>query len=317
MVTVGISTCLLGEKVRYDGNGARDRYVTDVLLKHLHFAPFCPEVEVMGVPRESIRLVDDLGKVVVLGNQTKSDYTQLINDSNQKLLEKVQKSDIDGYIFKAKSPTCAIDNTKLYFKNDMPAVKRSGLFFEKIEEKFAFLPVIDEGRLNDMWLRENFLIQLFGMHRLKTFLRSKPTMYALVQFHTVNKFLLLSRHQENYYSLGRVVANSEKEPFEELLARYATLYRETLMCPSNVRKESNVLSHIYGFIKNRVTEIEKREILAILDQFKEKKVPLITPLAVLKIYFAKYDVSYMLDQSYLEPYPAELSLRGHMDALKE
>jgi len=318
-IKIGISKCLLGVRCRYDKGHKEDRFITHKMGKYFDFIPFCPEEEVLGTPRESIRLVSsDSGETIrVLGNKTKTDVTQKLLDVSKDSIPLFKKNDISGFIFKAKSPSCGLYRVKLYRDDGHSLDKKvNGVFAQTIIDSFDYLPIEDEARLNDSWLRENFIMELFCYSDLQNFLKSEPNMSDLVAFHTKYKFLLLSKNQDKYYKIGKLVGNQDKLEFSELLAKYREAFISLISEKSNVKQNINVLQHILGFLKDNLTKEEKREILESFEQFSEHLIPLIVPIKILNLLVIKYDIEYLKNQIYLNPYPDDLALRSDVKAFK-
>jgi len=306
----------MGIDCNFSGGHNRCRYATDELSKYFEYVSFCPEDTLWGHPRESIRLVRD-GEIKVIGNKTKEEYTQSLQDISMQFVKELQESDVSGYIFKSKSPTCGIDAIKVYLKNGMPACESSaGIFAKAVMEKIAYLPVIDEGRLNDEWLTENFIMQVFAYKAWQNFEPESTKMADLVEFHTKYKFLLQAKSEKNYRLLGNVVANRSGGDFSETKREYGLLFLETIAIKNRVKPIINVLQHMMGFLKEQLTSEEKEELLESFEEFKKKIIPLIVPLKLLEHHINKHDVKYLKNQMFLNPYPKELGLRSDINAYK-
>jgi uncharacterized protein YbgA (DUF1722 family)/uncharacterized protein YbbK (DUF523 family) len=317
MLNVGLSSCILGVECRFDGGHKKDDFVVDSLTKHATYYHYCPEDDAFGHPRESMRLVKKDGGIVVLGNSSKSDFTDILSEKSNIICDKIQKNDLDGFILKSKSPSCGIDRVKLYLPNGMPGGVSDGVFAALLKKRFPLLPLEDEGRLQDSWLKENFLMQMYAYKDVKQLKAEAKKLGELVEFHTKYKFLLLSKHQSNYRELGRIVSNSSDAPFCEVVNSYFELFCETIGKKSTKGKVLNVLEHMLGFLKKQLDEDEKNEILKSFNEFYEGIVPLIAPLKLLELYIKKYDIEYLKNQKFLHPYPDSLGLRSEIKAYKD
>ena len=311
-INVGVSSCLLGEKVRYDGGHKRDYYITDTLGRFFRFVPVCPEVGCgMSIPREPMRLEGDPINPRLVTNRTSVDLTgQMLSYCREKVLE-LEKEDLCGFIFKKDSPSSGLFRVKVYNKG-IPAKTGRGIFAAAVASHFLFLPVEEEGRLYDMNIRENFIERIFAYRRWKDFLVGNGGMGELIDFHTSHKLQLMAHSTEIYRKMGKLVADGRSFDHEELLARYQELLMTALALQATVNKNSNVLSHILGYFKRNLTHEEMTELLEILRQYHDKIIPLIVPITLLKYFVNKYDQQYLKKQTYLNPHPLELMLRNHV-----
>jgi uncharacterized protein YbgA (DUF1722 family)/uncharacterized protein YbbK (DUF523 family) len=312
-IKLGISTCLLGEAVRYDGGHKWDRFLTDTLGQYVEYVPVCPEVECgLGIPREPLRLVGDSSNLRLITVRTHQDLTDRMRRWAQKRLLELEKEDLCGFIFKSGSPSSGMERVKVYDRNGVPAKSGVGIFAQAFMNHFPLLPVEEEGRLNDPALRENFIERIFALKRWREVVREKPSRGKLVDFHTRNKLLLLSHSPEHYRQMGRWVAQGKKVPVKELYARYQTLFLEGLKLKATSKKNANVLQHMMGYFKEKLSADEKQELLEILDRYRRGALPLIVPITVMVHYVRKYNQPYLKEQSYLQPHPIELQLRNHV-----
>jgi len=311
-VKVAVSACLLGVNVRYDGGNRHDRFVTDELGRYASFVPFCPEDVVFSTPRGSVRLVDKDGSIHVLSNSKDEDLTQRLLEGSRGELDKIAAADIGGIIFKSRSPSCGLGSTVAYLDNGLAASKTDGVFASICREKFPFLPMEEERRLQDAWLRENFVMQLFAYDAIEKLKNSKPTMQSLVDFHTRNKFLLQAKDEKLYRVLGNIVGNHENLPFNELFANYEHNFKVAISKKSSIKRNSNVLEHMAGFFKNEISSDEKETLHEQIEEYAKKILPIIVPLSTIKLYAKKHKNAYLLSQTFLEPYPKELDLRSSL-----
>jgi uncharacterized protein YbgA (DUF1722 family)/uncharacterized protein YbbK (DUF523 family) len=312
-IRLGISACLLGEPVRYDGGHKRDRFITDTLGPYVEFVPVCPETECgLGVPRESMRLEGDPAAPRLITSRTRVDHTDRMVAWAQKRLKELEKEDLCGFIFKSDSPSSGMERVRVYGDKGMPLRKGIGIFARVFMERFPLVPVEDEGRLHDPKLRENFVESIFALERWRNLLKEPPTRGNLVAFHTEHKLLLLSHSPKHSQLMGKLVAEAKQVPPAELYRQYETLFVAALGVKTTVKKHGNVLQHMMGYFKKELSADEKQELLEVLNDYHEGLTPLIVPITLLKHYVRKQDQSYLKGQVYLNPHPLELKLRNHV-----
>lgn len=311
-IAIGVSSCLLGEKVRYDGGHKHDRYITDTLGRFFRFVPVCPEVGCgLPVPREAMRLQGDPSAPRLVTSRTGIDLTERMLDFCRKKVVELEREDLCGFIFKKDSPSSGLFRVKVY-GGGVPARTGRGLFADALVKHFPLLPVEEEGRLSDMNLRENFIERVFAFRSWKDFLLGPCGMGDLVAYHTGRKLQILAHSPEMYREMGKLVAEGKRMERGELLSRYRELLMRALSLHATVRKNTNVLTHIMGYFKKHLTPGEKEELLEIIRQYHDRLLPLIVPVTLLKHYVNKYDQEYLKSQSYLNPHPVELMLRNHV-----
>lgn len=311
-MNIAVSACLLGEKVRFDGGHKHDRFITDELGRYASFVPFCPEAIAFATPRPSIRLVNKEEKITVLSNKSGEDLTQQLQETSYFEANKIGVAKISGIIFKSKSPSCGMGSAKAYMENGYADSKTDGILVTICKEKFPLLPMEEEGRLQDDWLRENFIMQLFAYDSIESIQESSVNMKTLVDFHTKNKFLLQAKDEKLYRVLGNIVANHEKLPIAELFANYKYNFKVAIAQKSSIKRNRNVLEHMSGFFKNELSKSEKETLHEQIEEYAKKIVPLIVPLSTIKLFVKKYQIEYLLGQTFLEPYPKELALRSSL-----
>ena len=312
-IKIGISYCLLGQKIRFDGGHKHDRYITDILGGFFRFVPVCPEIEVgMGVPREAVRLEGLPDSPRMVGNKTGADWTERMNRYSRERVRRRDFADLCGYILKKDSPSCGMKQVKLYISENNVQHIATGLFARVLMERFPHLPVEEEGRLTDLRLRENFIVRVFAYHRLQQLWRERFSRRRVIEFHTTHKYLLLAHSPTHYKQLGQLVAAIDRPPADEFRVRYSALFMEALKVKTTVNKNVNVLMHILGFLKRQLTADERKDILAVIDDYHKELVPLVVPLTLVRHYVAKHQVAYIQDQMYLNPHPKELMLRNHV-----
>ena len=312
-INIGISSCLLGEQVRYDGGHKHDRFLTDVLGPYVEWVPVCPELEVgMGIPREAVRLVGPPSAPRMVGIDSGKDWTEKMLAYSRRRVEQIGKLNLSGYILKSKSPSCGMERVKLYNPKGMATKDGVGLFAEVLIKGHPLIPVEEEGRLNDPHLRDNFIVRVFAYHRLQKLMEGRFTVGRLVEFHTAEKYLLLAHSPKHYRELGPLVANAKKMPVAEVKERYRALYMECLKVRSTVKKNTNVLQHIVGYLPDGLPAAERKEILQVIEDYRTGFVPLVVPVTLLRHYVRAHSVAYIQNQVYLNPHPKELMLRNHV-----
>jgi len=310
-LAIGVSACLLGEQVRYDGGHKHDSYITDMLGRFFRLVPVCPEVGCgLPIPREAMRLEGDPTAPRLITTRSRIDKTeQMLAYCNAKVAE-LEQEDLCGFIFKKNSPSSGLFRVKVY-NNGMPVKNGSGLFAAAVVRHFPLLPVEEEGRLNDAAIRENFLERVFSYRRWKDFLAGKPGIGGLVEFHTRHKLLIMSHSVQLYRQMGALVAHAREMNEADLFATYEEQFMKALTLHASVKKQTNVLMHIMGYFKRDLTRAEKEELLEVINQYHDQLTPLVAPLTLIKHYVNKYDQPYLKQQIYLSPHPAELMLRNH------
>lgn len=313
-IYVGVSSCLLGEKVRWNGDHKQHRYIKDTLSQFFTWTPICPEVDVgMGVPRETVSLYDDPNNPKMLGNKSGVDWTAKMNAYATKRTKELGDFDLCGYIFKSKSPSCGFERVPVYLEPGSSSIRRGrGMFADALIKRFPLIPVEDEGRLNDPKIRENFIVRVFSYHRLKKLFVKGAKPGTLVKFHTEHKFLLLSHSRKNYQFLGKLVGEVKQKKWVEVRNAYSKTFMETLTFKSTPKKNADVLMHMMGFLKKLLSSEEKKDILETIDDFRNELIPLIVPLTLIRHYVKKHKIEYLQDQIYLNPHPKELALRNHV-----
>ena len=300
-----VSKCLGFAHCRYDGSVIPDP-VVEALKPHVDFLPVCPEVEIgLGVPRPPIRLVQGT-PVRLIQPDTGRDLTAPMEAFSKEFLERL--SEIDGFILKNRSPSCALRDAKIHASADGPAVGRGpGLFGAAVRALFPNLPAEDEGRLTNRALREHFFTAVFAFAALRE-VEASEDMGELVRFHTQNKFLLMAQGQAKLRELGRIVANPEKLPVREVLRQYGEKFREAFLRPPRRPSVINVLEHAFGYVSDGLRPEERRYFLKLLSEYRAGHIPASIPREVLRSWVIRFDVQYLAEQTFFEPFPSELLL---------
>jgi len=308
-VRVGISACLLGERVRYDGNHKHDAYITGTLAKVFEFVAVCPEVAIgMGVPRPPIRLVGEAAEPRAVGVADPDlDVTAALSAYGRRMAVKLD--DISGYIFKAKSPSCGLLRVKVY-QSGAASLRGVGLYAREIAQRQPLLPAEEEGRLGDPILRENFIARVFAYRRWQELLASGFSVGKLVEFHAAHKLVLMSHGTVYYRALGRLVADAKAHRPASLCERYGAEFMAALQHPATRKRHTNVLQHLLGYLKKHLDHGDKAELLELIDAYRLGLLPLIVPITLLKHHFRRSPDPYIDKQVYLHPHPAELMLRN-------
>lgn len=312
-IKIGISSCLLGEKVRYDGGHKLDRYITETLGRYFEWVSVCPEVEYgLSVPREAMRLIGDPEAPRLVTIRTKIDHTEGILSWAEKKLKLLEREELCGFIFKSKSPSSGISGVKVFNNSGTPIRKGIGIFAGAFIKRFPLIPVIDDGRLHDPVLRENFIERVFVYKRWKEFEKSSGLIKDLINFHTEHKLLILSHSPKYLTLLGRIIADAKRYKPEKLRYEYMKLLMEGLNYISTVKKNTNVLFHIIGYFKKKLSHDEKEELVETINNYHKGYIPLIVPIVLIKHYVRKFDEPFLKRQYYLNPHPLELMLRNHV-----
>ena len=309
---IGISSCLLGNEVRWNGGHKLDKYLTNTLGNFVEYVLVCPEVEAgFGIPRESMRLVGDPDKPRLITFKSKTDHTDRMLSWAQKRVRELEKEDLCGFIFKSDSPSSGMIRVKVYNEKGMPHKVGVGMFARAFMAHFPLIPVEDDGRLNDPLIRENFILQIFTMKRWRDNLVGKRSMGKLVDFHTRNKLLIMSHSQKHYRLMGKLVAEGKKLGIIDLYDQYQQQLMEALKLKTTIKKNINVLQHLMGYFKRQLSGDEKQELLEVFNHYRRELVPLVVPITLINHYVRKYDQPYLKQQTYLNPHPVELKLRTH------
>lgn len=311
---LGISSCLLGHKVRYDGQHKYDSWLVETLGKYVSYVPVCPEVECgLPVPREAMRLVGEVENPRLQTVQTKLDHTPRMLEWAARRIEALASEELCGFVFKSKSPSSGMERVKVYpAKGGAGEKKGVGIFARQFMNAFPLLPVEEEGRLHDPVLRENFIERIFIMQRWLQLHRESWSAGALVDFHTRHKLLLMAHNPALYREMGKLVATVKQHPPQEFAGLYLARLMQATSHPATRAKHQNVLQHILGYFKAELSASEKSELLELIDAYRNRLLPLIVPVTLLNHYVRKYDKPYLAEQYYLQPHPQELSLRNHV-----
>ncbi|MGW8284965.1 MAG: YbgA family protein [Candidatus Deferrimicrobiaceae bacterium] len=312
-IRILISSCLLGEKVRYDGGHKREGYLVETLGRFVTWVPVCPEVDCgLPTPREAMRLIGNPESPRLVTSKTGVDHTDQMRTFAKGKLNELEPLNLCGYICKKDSPSSGMERVKVYGGSGIPAKAGAGVFTKAFMDHFPLIPVEEEGRLNDPVLREMFISRVFTLRRFRDLIARGKTRGGLVNFHTDHKLLLLSRDRKGYTQMGKLVAAAKEMTPSVLYDRYQVLLMETLSAKPTVKKSADVLLHMMGHFKKVLTKDEKQELLEVITRYRQKLIPIIVPVTLIGHYVRKYRVSYLERQVFLHLHPVELMLRNHV-----
>jgi uncharacterized protein YbgA (DUF1722 family)/uncharacterized protein YbbK (DUF523 family) len=314
-IKVGLSVCLAGHEVRYNGGHKQSRLCLDTLSQHFEFETFCPEAAAgFGTPRPSMRLVGNPEKprlTYTKDNDTQPDLTQQLTAG---FADRVNDSThLDGYIFIKNSPSCGLERVKVYQESGHPhRIPGRGLFAEAMKQQYGLLPMEEEGRLHDAYLRENFILRVYAHYYFRHEVLAAPTAHSLLQFHSRYKYVLMAHSQTAYKSLGRLLANAGEQLIDSLLQQYFEQFMTALAKPATRKNHTNTMLHILGYLKRDVASEARQSIVETIEQYRNGIVPLVTPLTLLSHYIDQTGSDYIRAQRYLKPYPEVLGLRNQI-----
>jgi len=312
-VTIGISACLIGKNVRYDGANKLDPFLRDTLGRFIRWFPVCPETEYgLPVPREAMRLIGDPANPRLVTVRTGKDHTAGMKRWAQKKMNELSGSNLSGFVFKSRSPSSGMKSVKVYTESGSYVASGSGIFARSFMNTFPFIPVEDNDRLGDYKIRENFIDRVFVYHRWKEILKGRKKIKCLIDFHSDHKLMIMAHSPKHVSTLGTLIADQKKYSQDELFACYFTGLMDAMKLRATVRKNVNVLQHILGYFKKLISTDEKKEHLEIITAYHKGLVPLIVPVTLFNHYIRKYDEPYLKRQYYLNPHPAELMLKNHV-----
>jgi uncharacterized protein YbgA (DUF1722 family)/uncharacterized protein YbbK (DUF523 family) len=312
-VRLGVSSCLLGKEVRFDGGHKRDRFVTDLLGSFIEWVPVCPEVEVgMGTPRPAMRLVEGNEGLRMVEIKSKRDHTGPMKSFSARRVRELKALDLCGYILKKDSPSCGMTRVKIYSETAMPNRKGRGLYANALMEAYPNLPVEDEGRLNDSKLRENFIERVFAYERLRRLFRGRWTAGQIVAFHTAHKLQLMAHSTDAYRKLGRLIATIREKERVVFREEYQRGFMDALGPLATPGRNANMLQHAAGHLKKFLDSSSRTELADLIHDYRKGLIPLVVPITLLAHHARRHDIEYLNGQAFLEPHPRELMLRNHV-----
>jgi len=312
-IRLGVSACLLGEAVRYDGGHKHDRFLTDVLGPYVEWVPVCPEVEIgLPIPRDTLRLVGSLAAPRLVQEKTGEDLTARMQQYSEDRVRGLAELELDGYVLKRASPSCGLFRVRVYRDNGIPAADGRGLFAAALATALPAFLLEEEGRLTDPAIRENFIERVFLAARWRAFIATRPRSRDLVAFHAAHKFAVLAHSPAHYARLGRMVAATGRVLGRAQLEAYHAALMEAFAVRATRGRHANVLQHLAGYFKRDLGPDERAEQVEVIDEYRRGLVPLVVPLTLVKHHVRRLGVSYLADQVYLNPHPKELMLRNHV-----
>ena len=312
-IRLGVSACLLGDHVRYDGGHKRDAFLTDLLGPFVEWVKVCPEVEIgMGTPRESIRLTTEDGRIRLVTVRSGVDYTDRMEAYATRRLNELAHDDLCGYVLKKDSPSCGMTRVKVYAERGPGRRSGTGVFAQALLARFPDLPVEEEGRLVDHAIRENFVERVFAYRRLRDLFDARWTVGDLVRFHTAHKLVLMAHSRAAYDALGRFVAGAKAQPRATVRTEYSAGFMKALAEIATTKRHTNVLQHMAGYFKRTLDAASRAELLATIDDYRKGLLPLVVPVTLIRHHVRRFGVAYLAGQVYLEPHPKELMLRNHV-----
>ncbi len=310
---IGISACLLGDKVRYDGGAKYHKLLSELVEPYVEYTKVCPEVAAgMGIPRPAIHLQKVAQEIRLLDTkEISTDWTQAIQDSSQKIISTLP-DDLSGFVFKAKSPSCGMAKVPVYpaQKNSNPNHNGIGFFAKAFMKNYPLIPTEEEGRLTDAKLRENFFERVYALYRWQQLKFETPV--ELINFHASYKFSLMARGSQCPYGLGRIVAIVTKENLATIKKQYIQNFMQVMKIVATREKHINVMQHIMGYFKKDLDAQDKQILLKAFKSYQNNETPLSTPIALLNYFQEKINQPYIKQQYYLNPYPASLALRANI-----
>ena len=313
VIRVGVSSCLLGQEVRYDSGHKKDRYLTDILDDYVEWVSVCPEVESgMPTPRPAMRLVEDGQNVRMAEIKSNIDHTTQMTKFSQLRVRKLRDQNLCGYILKKNSPSCGMTRVKIWKDKGMPRRDGRGLYASALMDAYPNLPVEEEGRLHDAALRENFIERVFAYRRLQDLFRPRWTVGQVMKFHTAHKLQLMAHSPAAYRTLGQLVAVTKEVPRAIFRNDYEDGFMTALAQLASRGRNTNALQHAAGYVKTKIDSASRNELADLIHDYRNGLVPLVVPLSLLRHHIRVHEIDYLAGQSYLQPHPKELMLRNHV-----
>jgi len=312
-IRIGVSACIVGEKVRWNGTDARDLYLTDTLAKFVEFIPLCPEIACgMGIPREKIRQVDCGGEIRLIGYDSGDDHTDKMTQWCDRVLPGLEDEGLCGFVLKSRSPSCALVEGKIYSTTGKKPRRGPGFFARAMMEHYPLLPVEASERLQNPIIRENFIRRVFVLKRWRELLEKGMHIGNLVDFHTRHKMMIRAHDMRGYRELGKLLGESRLFNADEIFDTYGTLLFRALTLKATPKKNADVLMHALGYFKNKLDADDKKEVLGMINAYKSGKIPLLIPITLLNHFARKHQKAYLALQYFLNPSPSELKLLNHV-----
>ena len=312
-IPLGVSQCLLGEPVRYDGSHKRNRYLTDVLGDYVEFRPVCPELAIgLGVPRKPIRLIITDGQDRIRGIENPGlDVTDALAAEADRAAAAMPE--ICGYVFMQNSPSCGVFGLKRYLTNGHSLDSQGrGAYAKRFMELMPLVPVEEAGRLCDAGLRENFIARVFALHDWRKLVTQDLTQKKLIEFYSRYKYQVMAHHLPSYFSIGKLLANLSGREIEQCAAEFIQMLMHALSHRATRKGNVNALMHLRGYLKRHISKLEKQELGNSIESYSRGWVPLIVPLTLLKHHLMTLDNPYLKNQTFWSPYPEALGLRNQV-----
>ena len=314
-IKLGVSACVIGEKVRFDSGHKKSHFVADELSPFVEYVPVCPEVGIgLSVPRPTIRLLDrddGLGVRLVDTKNAEIDHTEKMNQFCEKKINQLIDQELCGYVVCAKSPTCGMERVKVYRENGYVSAEKIGvgIYTEKLMQQMPWLPIEEDGRLNDPILKENFVFRIFTLHDFYQAMSAGISRGAIVKFHSRYKLVLMAHSPKDYQGLGQLVAEIANYELDEFYQIYRTRFMQAIANRASRKNNTNVLMHIQGHFKKVLDKEQKAELSELIDAYRLGKMPLLAALTLINHYLREFPDPYISSQAYINPYPENLRLR--------
>jgi len=316
-IRIGISSCLLGDRVRYDGGHKQDHFLTDVMGPHVEWVAVCPEFEIgLGVPREPIELERKSGEIRLVSIETRADHTKTMQRWAKRRLDELHRENLSGYILKSRSPSCGIGRVPIYLENGAREGNGRGLFASGLLESFENLPVEDEARLATPMHRENFIERVFAYRRLRQLFDGRWKNRDVAEFHVQHELLLMAHSPRLSREIGRVVDQIANYPRKEFRQHYESLFMQAMKSATNRRRHAKVLRHIADSFAEQLDPAQTNELGRIIEGYSQGLEPLSTLLASIRILARRFGIHYLEEQVYLNPRPEEAALRDRVKSLR-
>lgn len=303
-----VSSCLEFKACRYDGSMIGDDFIK-IIKDYVDIVHHCPEVEMgLSTPREAIRIQILDGKKDLISSMSGEYHTDKMETYTAKIIKKLKEDHLHGAILKSRSPSCGIKTVKVYNgpgKRPPLDIKTHGFFGGAMVESFENLPIEDEGRLLNYVIRDHFLTRIYTLSHFET-VKEKKEMNALVSFQSEFKYLLMAYHPQAQKTLGQIVANHEHLPIESVLELYEESLKEALTHPLDPGKNTNVISHIFGYFSKELSREEKKYFLEQVEMYRNRKLPFPALMTLLYGWVVRFEESYLINQRIFEPYPKEI-----------
>ena len=310
---LGVSACLVGDEVRYDGGHRKYPYLVDVLARYFTLVKVCPEVGVgMSTPRETVQLEGRAEAPRMIASETGRDWTARMNRWSRTMVRELKTEDLCGFVFKKNSPSCGVFGVKVFDDKGRLAESGSGLFALEFRRKNPLMPVEEEGRLEDPHVRENFLERVFAYHRLNKVFAGSWKRGAVVDFHSREKYFLMAHSPKHLKQLEQLVVTIGQRPRGEFKTLYMTGFMEAVAVKATHARHTKVLRSLVVCLRDHLTVPEHARVVGLIEQYRSGLIPLVVPLTLLAHFSELHEVPTLAGQTYLHPHPAELMLRNRV-----